>query len=103
MYGDEILKEAEAAGLGEPESDGKVYSLEVSPAMRLLDELSDQGELQWVPAEPALVNAEPEFERMTGTYLDVSRRAIHLNARQQQSGFTAWIFYPAPVEPLGSR
>lgn len=98
-YGDEILKEAE--GLGEPETDGRVWSLEASPAMRLAEREDDL--IEWVPCEPALVKHEPEFERMTGTYLDVSRWAVHLNARQQQSGINGWVFYPAVVEPLGAR
>lgn len=98
-YGDEILKEAE--GLGEPETDGRVWSLEASPAMKMIVLPGDR--IGWEPCEPDLVKHEPEFDRMTGTYLDVSRRAVHLNARQQQSGIRGWVFYPALVEPLGAR
>jgi len=100
-HGDEILKEAEAAGLGEPETDGRVWSLEASPAMKVV--VREGGTIDWEPREPELAKHEPEYDRMTGSYLDVSRRAVHLNARQQQSGIHGWVFYPALVEPMGAR
>lgn len=95
----------EARWPAEAIADGEVYSLEVSRAMEMVRELTAPGapaEMGWRPVEPHL-KEPPELDRMTGTYTDVSRRAQQLNAKQQQCGFVAWIFYPSPIEPQPAR
>jgi hypothetical protein len=93
-------------------ADDRAYSLEVSRAMEMVTEANERGavipvldmlgEIQWRPREPSM-SIPPEYERMTGAYTDVARRAWHLNAAQQRSGFSAWIFYPAPIDPQTAR
>jgi hypothetical protein len=89
-------------------ADGRVYSLEITRMMRFDAKLGAQwfaGEHvdPWVPAEPDIVEPPFEVETMTGTYADVSRRAVHLNAKLGQNGIKAFVFYPAPVEALGAH
>lgn len=94
-FGDAIVQEALTLGLGEPETDGKRWVLDASPASDLV--MLSNGRIMSVPKEPVLAKDKPEFEEMVGSYMDVSRRAFFLNNRQRQSGFLAWIFYPHPV------
>ena len=98
-FEDELLK----AAIGEPETDGKVYELHASPAMKIGDRLDAEGNIQWEVCEPDTVKAMPALEPMSGTYLDVSRRAQQLNRAQQIAGFKALIFYPHPAQPIGAR
>lgn len=100
-FGDEIVQESYRLGLGEPETDGRVWSLEAGPAMKG-GARKDTGEIVWFPIEPAIANNPPDYEPMTGSYLDVSRRAAFLNKRQRDSGFQAMVFYPHPVQKGGA-
>lgn len=98
-FEDELLK----AAIGEPETDGRVYELHASPAMKICDRLDAEGKIAFEVCEPEVVAAMPPLEPMSGTYLDVSRRAQHLNRAQQIAGFKAMIFYPHPAQPTGAR
>lgn len=90
-------------------ADGKVYGLTLSRMMRWDAELGAkwfEGEDAvdpWVPCEPDLVEPPFDIETMTGTYADVSARAVHLNALLSRNGIKAFIYSPEPIEPQGAR
>lgn len=107
MFGSGADELEEAAWPDGAVADGLLYSLEVSARMRFDTDLGARwfaGEQvePWVLVEPGLVDP-PEFETMTGTYADVSRRAGQLNQRIDRSGVKAFIFYPSPIEPASAR
>ena len=84
------------------EPDGRLYSLEVLRCMEIAPYVEADGAIVWVPSEPGIIEP-PGFERRTGTYAEISKWAVHYNALQQRSGFTAFVFYPSPIEPQGAR
>ncbi|MDY0828571.1 hypothetical protein SK224_05455 [Microbacterium sp. BG28] len=89
-------------------ADERVYSLEITRKMRFDAEIGARwfaGEDvdPWVPCEPKIVEPPFDIETMTGTYLDVSRRAVQLNAVLDRNGIKAFTYYPHPLEPQAAR
>lgn len=84
--------------------DGRAYGLEITRMMRFDPDLgvrwfAGEDVDPWVPCEPDLVEPPFEVETMTGTYADVSRRAVHLNAVLSRNGIKAFLYFPHPIEP----
>lgn len=83
------------------EPDNNLYSLETSRSAELVWD-TETGTFSERFAEPDMT-VKPDFAPETGTYHEIGRRAAKMNKAQQQSGFVAWIFHPALIEPLGAR
>lgn len=89
-------------------ADGRVYSLNISRMMRFDAEIAREWFLgadvdPWVPTEPDIVEPPFPVETMTGTYTDVARRAVHLNAKLHANGIKAFAYFPHPLEPQAAR
>jgi hypothetical protein len=78
------------------ESDDKLYSLECSPAMRLVDWS------EWEPVsamESGFEREKPPLSRVEGTYAEVSAIANRLMRVQESNGAVIWVYTPALIEP----
>lgn len=89
-------------------ADERVYSLEITRKMRFDAEIGAQWFAghdvdPWVPCEPEIIEPPFDIETMTGTYLDVARRAVHLNVSLDRNGIKAFTYYPHPLEPQAAR
>lgn len=82
------------------EPDTKLYSLEADPALEMIQNEEGKFETFATHGYSGEMNL-PEYERITGTYEEVSAEAWKMNNKQRLSGFLAFIFSPAPIEPMG--